>query len=232
MSTAGGMAPKEAAARRAIAEIDDGMVLGLGSGSTVDHAIIALGERVKAGLRVRLVVASRRSDALARQCGLTPLALDDYEELDRVIDGADEIDPQLNLIKGGGGALVREKLLALAGREFVVIADGRKRVPALGAFPLPVAILPFGARQTLRRLAQLCPEVSLRELEGQPVVTDDGLWIADLRAGRIEEPARLERGLKAITGVVDVGLFSAMARRAILGFEDGVTQEITPVSPG
>jgi ribose 5-phosphate isomerase A len=220
------MNPKEAAARRAVALVRDGMAVGLGSGSTVDCAIRALGERVREGLSVRLVVASAQSEAAARCAGMSLEGLDQVEGLDLVIDGADECDPHLNLIKGGGAALVREKLLALAGREFVVVADQSKRVAVLGAFPLPVAVVPFGARHTLRRLQRFCPGASLRMRDGRPLVTDDSLRIIDLPFGRIDDPPAIESALKSVAGVVEVGLFTGLADRVILGFPDGHTEEI------
>lgn len=226
------MTPKQAVAERAIAEVRPGMRLGLGSGTTVDEAIRALARRVAAGLEVTLVVASERSDALARELGLGPVPLDDVDALDLAFDGADECDPHLNLIKGGGGALVREKLLALAALEFVVIAEERKAVPVLGDFPLPVALLPFGARHTLRRLQDHCPGLRVRHgSDGRPAMTDDSLLLAELPMGRIPNPAELERRLQIEPGVVEVGLFCGLAKRALLAGPSGEVREVFP-APG
>jgi len=221
------MNAKQAAARHAVSLIRSGMIVGMGSGSTVDCAIELFGQRVRdEGLQTRLVVASSRSEAACRKAGLTPETLCAVERLDFLIDGADEFDPEFNLLKGGGGALVREKLLAVCAREFVVVADAAKATEALGAFPLPVAILPFGARHTVDRLARLCPNVSLRQDGEQPLVTDDGLWVVDMRWGRIDDPRAVERDIRAQTGVVDVGLFLGLAHRVIVGYADGRTEEV------
>lgn len=221
------MNPKEAAARHAVALIQDGMDVGLGSGTTVDFALALLGEKVRAeGTRVRLTVASRRSEAAALKAGLQPVTLDDLGTLDLVIDGTDEWDPAFNLIKGGGAALVREKLLVKAGREFLVIADHTKQVPVLGAFPLPLAIVPFGARHTVERLSHWCPGLKLRIDANGPVVTDDGLYLVDMPFGRIEDPPALERELKAVVGVAEVGLFTGLVSRLIIGQPDGSTRVV------
>lgn len=219
---------KDAAAVAAVARIQPGMAVGLGSGSTVDAVIRALAERAAAGLRVRLAVASSRSEAACHQAGLQIEPPDAFDGFDLVIDGADELDPALDAIKGGGAALVREKLLILAAREWLVVGDASKRVAVLGAFPLPVAVVPYAARHTLRRLERFCPRVTLRFGTGGPLVTDDGLWIADLALGAIPEPVALERELKAISGVVEVGLFVGLASGALLGHPDGRVEELRP----
>ena len=218
------MDAREAAAHRAVALIEDGMTVGMGSGSTVDAALMALGERVREGLRVCLVVASSRSEATCRRAGLVPEDLDTVDRLDLVLDGADEVDPRLNLIKGGGAALVREKLLAVATERFIVMADEKKRVQTLGAFPLPVAVIPFGARHTASRLARYCEGVSLRVHDGKPVVSDDGLRIVDMRCGPILDPERVERELKSVAGVAEVGLFVGLTTGVIFGRADGSTE--------
>jgi ribose 5-phosphate isomerase A len=205
------------------------MLLGLGSGSTAELAIMALGERIRDdGLRVTGVPTSERTAALARSVGMPLVDLPHDRPIDRTIDGADEVDPNGNLIKGGGGALLREKLVAIASREVVIIADDRKQKPFLGAFPLPVVIVPFGWLRTLHRLAEANVPVSLRERDGAPLVTDDGLYVADLAYGRIEDPVALERELKAIHGVVEVGLFTGLCHRVLYGFPDGHVEEWRP----
>jgi ribose 5-phosphate isomerase A len=217
---------KDAAAQAAIDLVADGMRLGIGSGSTVNYAIRALAREVQKGRVVRLAVASGHSDRLARELGLEPEPLADFDALDLAIDGTDECDPGFNLIKGGGGALVREKLIALAADRFVVIADESKRVERLGRFPLPVAILQYGWRQTLTRLARYCPQVRLREVEDHILVSDDGLLIADMEMSDIPDPRHLEANLKREPGVVEVGLFCGLAERVIYGRPDYTTETL------
>lgn len=221
------MEAKEAAARKAVERVQDGMTLGLGSGSTATFAIRAIGERVhQDGLRVRGVATSGRSRELAETLGIPLADLSDVEAIDLTIDGADEVDPALHLIKGGGGALLREKLVAIASRALCIICDEGKLKPMLGAFPLPVAVVPFGWKQTQARLERFGGSATLRmDTGGAPFVTDDGLYILDLNLGRIPDPAALEREIKAVVGVVDVGLFVGLATRVIIGHADGHTEE-------
>jgi ribose 5-phosphate isomerase A len=219
------VAEKQAAARRAVElVVADGMALGLGSGTTMVHVLDALGERVRAGLRVRCVPTSRRTEEQARSLGIPLVGLGEVSELDIAIDGADEIGPGLALIKGGGGALLREKLVAAAARRFVVIADASKRVAALGRFPLPVEVVPFGWELTARRVSAVAgAEAVLRRAAGGEVfVTDNGNYVLDCRCGEIRDPGKMERELKLLTGVVECGLFVGMAHSAILGTDDGV----------
>ena len=224
------MDPKKAAALKALEYTADGMTIGLGTGSTSIHFIDGLGEKVRQfGWRVRGVPTSERSRLQAQNLGISIVDLSDVRELDLAIDGADEADRNLSLIKGGGGALLREKLVAAAARRFIVVCDSSKLKETLGAFPLPVAIVPFGWAGTSARLEKFGVECRLREnadRPGDPYVTDDGLHIIDMRFGTIEDPKDLEMELKRITGVVDVGLFVGLASRLILGFEDGHTEEI------
>jgi ribose 5-phosphate isomerase A len=222
---------KEVAARRAVEYVQDGMTLGLGTGSTATFAIAALGERVKQeGLRVHGVATSSRSRELAEQYQIPLVDLSDVDAVDLTMDGADEVDPAFNLIKGAGGALLREKLVAAASREVLIFCDETKLRPALGVSPLPVAIVPFGWKSTLGRLQTFCPTLSLRESKetvGQPYVTDDGLYIVDMRLGAIRDPSSLEKNLKSVTGVVEVGLFIGLASRVIVGYPDGHFEEKT-----
>jgi len=224
--------PKKAAALRAVELVQDGMVLGLGTGSTAVHVIDALGEKVRrSGWRVSAVPTSERSRNQAQSLGITLLDLGEAGPLDLAIDGADEADRQLSLIKGGGGALLREKLVAAAAREFVVVADSSKLKQTLGAFPLPVAVVPFGWQSTARLLERFGVAMALRQRAAPnagPYLTDDGLHILDMQFGSIPDPSALEREIKQITGVVDVGLFVGMASRLILGYEDGHVDEIFP----
>lgn len=223
---------KEAAARRAVELVQDGMMLGLGTGSTATYAIQALGARIaQEGLKVQGVPTSARSQALAEQFQIPLADLSEVGSIDLTIDGADEVDPALNLIKGAGGALLREKLVAAASREVLIICDETKWCPALGTFPLPVAIVPFGWVSTLHRLQAFCPSITLREAKeapGQPFVTDDGLYVVDMHLVAIRDAAALEKNLKCVTGVVEVGLFVGLASRVIIGYEDGRVEEKTP----
>lgn len=225
------MDAKEAAARKAVEYVRDGMIVGLGSGTTATFAIQALGEKMRTeGLQVRGVPTSSRTDALAENLGIPLVELTDLAEIDLTIDGADEVDPALHLIKGGGGALVREKLVASASRAVIIICDSSKIKTMLGAYPLPVAVVPFGWRTTRDRLLKYCGNITLRQTQGQdqPFLTDDGNYILDLHLGRILDAPGLEAHLKQITGVVEVGLFVNLTSRLILGFEDGHTEERLP----
>ena len=217
------MDPKETAARRAVEFVRDGMTLGLGTGSTSAFMIQALGERVKSeGLQVRGVPTSERSKALALSLGIPVLDLNEAGTLDLALDGADEADPDMNLIKGGGGALLQEKLVVAAAQEFIVICDSSKLKKTLGRFPLPVAIIPFGWKTTEARLKAYCPDIVLRlAKDGSTFITDDGLYILDLHLGVIENPPELEKTLKMIVGVAEVGLFCGMATKIVVGYEDG-----------
>ena len=219
------MDAKRRAGFRAAEFVEDGMGVGLGTGSTAFWMVERLGERVRVeGLRVRCVPTSRRTEEQARGLGIPLVSLGEAGELDIAIDGADEIGPGLALIKGGGGALLREKLVAGAARRFVVIADASKRVDVLGRFPLPVEVVPFAWELTARRVAAVTGvEPELRRVGGGEVyVTDNGNYILDCRCGAIPDPARTERELKALTGVVESGLFVGMADLAVVSTDEGV----------
>lgn len=224
------MDAKEIAARRAVEYVRNEMILGLGSGSTAAHAIRAIGERIQQeGLRVRGVPTSRKSQELAEALHIPLCALEDVPAIDLTIDGADEADPSLNLIKGGGGALLREKLVACASRELIIICDESKLHPCLGAFPLPIAVVPFGWTTTRSRLLRYCGEITLRQSsDGRPYVTDDGLYILDLHLERILDTSALEENLKRTVGVVEIGLFLGLASRVIVGYPDGRIEEHLP----
>jgi ribose 5-phosphate isomerase A len=219
------------AAAAALDYVRDGMVLGLGTGSTAAHFVRLLGERVRRGLKVSGVATSQATEALAQAAGVPLVDIDKTARIHLAIDGADEIDPQLRLIKGGGGALLREKIVAAASDHFIVIADESKDVDVLGGFPLPIEVTPFGftlaARaiyETLRALG--CPgtDVALREgaQTGKPLITDGGNYILDAKIQRIDDAEDLAFRLKRIPGVVEHGLFLAMARTAIIGKDRGV----------
>ncbi len=205
--------------------VEDGMRVGLGTGSTAHWLVERLGERVRTeGLRVRCVPTSRRTEEQARALGIPLVTLGEAGELDIAIDGADEVGPDLALIKGGGGALLREKLVASAARRFVVIADRSKQVRVLGRFPLPVEVVQFGWELTARWVAVVTGvEPALRrDANGEPFVTDNGNYILDCRCVEIADPARTERELKSLTGVVESGLFVGLADSAVLADEGGL----------
>jgi ribose 5-phosphate isomerase A len=218
------MDAKQRAGARAVEFIEDGMIVGLGTGSTAYWMIERLGERVREGLRVRCVPTSRRTEEHARGHGIPLVTFADVQWLDLAIDGADEIGPGLALIKGGGGALLREKLVARAARRFIVIADASKRVEVLGRFPLPVEVVPFAWQVTALKVAEVtnAEPVLRRDERGGVYLTDNGNYILDCRCGEIRDPESTERGLKLLTGVVDCGLFVGMADLAVVATDDEV----------
>ncbi len=220
---------KRAAAEAALEYIKPGMKLGLGTGSTAEHFVRALSIRVQAGLKIVAVATSERTAELARELGIEVAELGAVRHLDMTIDGADEIGPGLNLIKGGGGALLREKIVASASDRMIVIADGAKVVETLGRFPLPVEIVPFAYSITMERIAEAvarcgCAQnlMHLRGGEGHAFKTDGGNYIADCSAQTIPDPERLARALEGIPGVVDHGLFISLASLALVGSQSGV----------
>ena len=203
-------------------EVRDGMLLGLGTGSTAAAVMRELGSRVSQGLRIEGVPTSRGTEVLALEVGIPLRTLDEVERLDLGIDGADEIDPDLALIKGGGAALLVEKLVALACDDYLVVAAAEKRTPALGTrFQLPVEVVPVGWRHTARRLHPLGLNPTLREDDGTPVRTDTGHFLLDCHVAPIANPAALAAAIKAVTGVVDHGLFVGLAKRVLLVEADG-----------
>ena len=214
---------KRAAAERAVAMVADGMTVGLGSGTTAEFALAPLAARIAGGLKVSGVPTSERTADLARRHGI-PLVPLDGPTIDLAIDGADEIERgTLNLVKGGGGNLVREKLIARASRRFIVIADERKLVDRLGVHaPLPVALLPFARQLALRELATLGAVGTIRQVSGRDFVTDDGLVIADCACSAIADATTLAKRIAAIPGVVDSGLFLGLATEAIVAGQAGV----------
>jgi ribose 5-phosphate isomerase A len=221
-------AEKEAAGRAAAKLVRDGDVVGLGTGSTAYFAVVALGERVKSGLKIVGIPTSVATADLARQLGIPLTTLDEHSQIDITIDGADEIDPKLNLIKGGGGALLREKVVASVTRKMVVVSDSTKVVPALGRFPLPVEVIPFARTVTEEKIASLGATTELRmKPDGQPFITDNNNQILDCTFGRINDPPALARELNGMPGVVEHGLFIGLASLAIVGKGNAVT-EIRP----
>ncbi|HSH63715.1 ribose-5-phosphate isomerase RpiA [Methyloceanibacter sp.] len=220
---------KESAARAALDLVKDGMRLGLGTGSTAARFVDALGARVKAGLNVVCVPTSETTRLQAERLRIPLTTLDETPELDLTVDGADEIDRELRLIKGGGGALLREKIVATASNRMVVIADESKVVPALGAFPLPVEVVRFGLLTTMHAIEAIAAEagcrgaVTLRPGKGEaPFVTDQGNLVVDCAFGTIPEPEVLAFALKRVPGVVEHGLFLGLADLAIVAGGGGV----------
>ena len=215
---------KRAAAREAVGLIEDGMIVGLGSGTTSELFLEALAERVAGGLRITAVPTSERVASMARGRGLRVVELHNVPRIDLTVDGADEIQPHgLDLIKGGGGALLREKLVAASAHRLCIIADRSKLVSRLAErWAVPVVVVPFGWRQTADRIRGLGGQPTLRLVDGSPLVTDDGLYILDSRFGPIADPARLATELKALLGVVEHGLFVGLAKQAIVAGQEGV----------
>ena len=209
---------KEAAGRAAAKLVQDGDVVGLGTGSTAYFTVIALGERVKAGLKIVGIPTSEQTAGLARAVGIPLTTLDERPEIDIAIDGADEVDPNLNLIKGGGGALLREKVVASASKRMVVVADSGKMVAALGKFPLPVEVIAFARTVIEKKIVSLGGSPKLRARpDGSTFLTDNGNEILDCSFGRIADPAALAQALNETAGVVEHGLFIGVAKMAMIG---------------
>jgi ribose 5-phosphate isomerase A len=220
---------KQAAARRALDFVEDGMKLGIGTGSTAEEFVKLLAERVAGGLRIIGVPTSERTLALATKLGVPMSNLDDTPHLDLTIDGADELDANLALIKGGGGALLREKIVATASDRMIVIADASKVVTTLGAFPLPLEVIPFGSLATVRRIAEVasafgCQGKIVHRVDsyGEPFFTDSENFIFDCHFGKIPDSAGLAQALNLIAGVVETGLFINIASLALVGTASGV----------
>jgi ribose 5-phosphate isomerase A len=220
---------KRQAAAKALEHVQDGMKLGLGTGSTARHFVDLLGQRVAGGLRVIGVPTSEATRAQAEACKIPLTTLDEVDRLDLTVDGADELDPALNLIKGGGGALLREKIVAAASDRMIVIADETKWVDVLGRFPLPIEVIPFGLAATRRAMATafaqsgVSGQMGLRkDKDGHVFVTDSGHWIVDAHLGRIADAPRLAGLLSLIPGVVEHGLFIGLASTAVLAGAQGI----------
>jgi ribose 5-phosphate isomerase A len=220
---------KREAAQRALQFVEDGMIVGLGTGSTAAQFIDLLGERVRDGLHITGVATSAATERQARAAGITLTTLDEEPEIDLTVDGADEIDQNLRLIKGGGGALLREKIVASASEMVVIIADQSKLVERLGAFPLPVEVVPFGYKVSLAMIEDIADELGLegtvrqrlRE-DGKPFVSDGGNFILDCSFGALDDPEALAELLPFTPGVVDHGLFIGLADRAVIAGENGL----------
>lgn len=203
---------KEAAARASLRFIKDGQVVGLGTGSTAAYFIRLLGERVKDGLKIRGIPTSERSREQAASLGIPLTTLEECQVIDVTVDGADEFDPELRLIKGGGGALLREKIVASATKQLVIVVDATKRVPVLGKFPLPVEVIKFARPLVATKIAALGANIQLRlQPGGKPYLTDEHNYILDCRFGQIPDADRLARQLSEMPGIVEHGLFIGMA---------------------
>lgn len=217
---------KQAAARESLRFLQDGMVVGLGTGSTATHAVRFIGERVRAGLKIRGIPSSIHTQQLAQELGIPLTDFDECQQIDVAIDGVDEFDPQLHLIKGGGGAMLREKIVASATKKFVIVADSTKRVAMLGEFPVPVEVIPFAQALVAKEIAALGASVKMRlDKDGNRYVTDEKNHIFDCTFGKIPDPAALSAQLKSIPGIVEHGLFVNMADVILLASDSGV-QEI------
>ncbi|MCZ2328349.1 ribose-5-phosphate isomerase RpiA [Bartonella sp. F02] len=225
---------KKKAATEALEFIQDGMRLGIGTGSTVNEFIRLLGERVTEGLRVIGVATSYRSEKLCRDFGIPLATLDQFPELDLTIDGADEIGPKMTLIKGGGGALLREKIVATASHSMLVIADETKVVKTLGSFALPIEVNPFGITATRKAIEKILNnldfsgKVTLRMNGESPFVTDGGHFILDAFLGHIMQPKLLSSALLEVPGVVEHGLFLELASHSIIAMKSGEIKVLKP----
>lgn len=208
---------KEVAARASLKFIRDGQVVGIGTGSTAAHFIRLLGDRVQQGLKIRGIPTSDRSRKMSIELGIPLTSLDEVQKIDVTVDGADEVDPQLRLIKGGGGALLREKIVASASKQMVIVVDESKQVAMLGRFPLPVEVIKFAQALVRERIEALGAAVSLRmRPDGNPFLTDENNHILDCRFGQIADPDGLARTLRDMPGVVEHGLFIGMATTVLI----------------
>jgi ribose 5-phosphate isomerase A len=217
---------KQLVAERAVGFVEDGMAVGLGTGSTATLFIRELGKRVQQGLKIRCVASSEASGELGRSMGMDVTTLDELPELDVYIDGADEVAPGLALIKGGGGALLREKIVASAAKRFIVVVDSTKMVEHLGKFPLPVEVIKMAFPLVEPKLASLGlhPRQRPAKSGSGPYLTDEGNYILDCACGEIDDPEAIAAEVRGIVGVVEHGLFLGMASLALVAGEDGVTE--------
>lgn len=221
------MNSKKTAADKAITMVQNGMVLGLGTGTTAHWAIEGIGRRIKQeGLKLEAIATSKQSEIQARSLGIPILTFADTDQIDLTIDGADEVDPQKNLIKGGGGALLREKIVASNSKRLVIIVDEKKLVDVLGSFPLPVEVAVFGWEKTSKKLSVLGCTTVLRMVDDIPFITDNGNYIIDCHFLKIPDPGTTHEKINAITGVMENGLFIHMASQIVVGYEDGTSRLI------
>jgi ribose 5-phosphate isomerase A len=215
------MKAKKLTGEKAAEYIEDGMIIGLGTGSTAYYAIKKVGELVRNGLKVKAVPTSKETAELAAAEGIELVELADVESLDLTIDGADEVDPDFNLIKGGGGALLREKIVASATDKLIIVVDESKMVENLGAFPLPVEVTPFSWQYTQRMIEKFSCSSEIRKKDGEIFVTDNANYILDCNFGKIEDPVKIAVELNKLPGVVENGIFAEMAEIIVVGYNDG-----------
>ena len=215
---------KKLAAEKAVEEVEDGMIVGLGTGSTMKYTLKKLGKLVRNGLKIQGIATSVNTKRIAQEEGIPLTTIDKHPEIDITIDGADEVDSSLNLIKGGGGALTREKIIAYNSKKVVIIIDDSKIVKALGIdFPLPVEVIKFGWTSTKKALESFGCGVALREIiQGEPFITDNGNYILDCEFEYILEPEQLEKDINNIPGVVENGLFINLTHQVIVGGKQGI----------
>ncbi len=219
---------KQLAAEQAVTYVQSGMTIGLGTGSTAAFAIQKLGERVKnEGLQIKAIATSERSEMMAKELNITIIGFEDFDTLDITIDGADEVDENLNLIKGGGGALLREKVVSMQTKTNIIIVDETKLVKHLGAFALPVEVVPFALTVVDKKLQQLGCKTVLRKKNNEVYITDNQNYILDCHFSEIDDPAVLHQTINNITGVVDNGLFIQRANLVIAAFNDGTIKTFT-----
>jgi ribose 5-phosphate isomerase A len=211
---------KKLAAEKAVEFVHNGMIVGLGTGSTAYYAILKIAERIKEGLNIQAVASSKQSEDLANQLGIPLVPFSEIDSIDITIDGADEVDHRFNLIKGGGGALLREKILAASSKKFIVIIDESKFVNQLGKFPLPIEIVPFASELTIKKLELLQCKPTIRQQSGKEYITDNGNLIVDCVFEELN-PNVLNEQIKSIPGVVEHGLFIKMTDKVIIGKNDG-----------
>jgi ribose 5-phosphate isomerase A len=222
------MNPKQLAAEKAVSFLDSGMTIGLGTGSTAYWAIEKIGLKVKEeSWKIRAIATSIRSEEQARGLGIPILDFSSIKSIDVTIDGADEVDADLQLIKGGGGALLREKIVATNSKQMIVVADESKWVSVLGKFPLPVEVVHFGWQRTFEKLQLLGCDAKRRMNGTEPYLTDNGNYIIDCAFEEIKDPPGLHESVNAITGVVDNGLFIRIATKLVLGLNNGETRVIS-----
>jgi len=222
------MNAKQFAAGYAVKNIKNGMTIGIGTGSTAAYAIEAIGKKIQQGLSIKAVASSLRSEELAKQNGIKLISFSEVNTIDLYIDGADEVDTELNLIKGGGGALLREKILAFNSTEFIVIVDSSKLIEHFGNFHLPVEVVPFAMELTLRQLQKLNCTTVVRQYNNTPYITDNGNFIIDCGFKKIKLVHKLHDSINAIPGVVENGLFlKNLVSKLIIGYENGEINEIS-----
>ncbi|MEH7378648.1 MULTISPECIES: ribose-5-phosphate isomerase RpiA [Bacillaceae] len=209
------MNEKKEVGEKAVDYVKEGMVVGLGTGSTVFYTISKLGKLVQQGFSIKGIPTSKQTEKLAIDVGIPIVSLNEIDHIDLAIDGADEVNRDLDLIKGGGGALLREKIIAKAAKTFIVVSDSHKNVDTLGTFPLPIEVVPFGYEMTMKYIRELGGNPKLREKDGNPFLTDNGNFIIDSSFQEINHPKELEENLNLIPGVVDNGLFVGLADAVI-----------------